>query len=427
MPNASRSSAPAFTQHLDRLFVWARLVTPSEEDAATLVRATYQHATAPDTTLPPADALPDWLFTQMMRLRDEVSDEASPVAPNGDAPSPLEGVRSELASNLLWDRLRAAFALQSARDQLLLVLSMDASVSRAAIARGFDYSDDELTTALVAARDRLWTEIRHGTTDAEMRLLRNHLPDDALPTALEHLLKDAWATPPPGLRPAAAALADQLAERDGDPQDAAESAPEAHRPAPPDRSSARLWGGIRRLGTAVLLIVTAGLAAYLLSATLRSSPEDASPSAASVIELTARQANDLQPMVTTHVASEAAAVVRNELGWQLAVPTVDAAELRGVSIVELASDARVPAFLFSDSTSGERITVYAFSYAFLDRNADRLALSTTVRQAIEDEARVDVHRIDEAGVLVWRHRNDIYVAVTRGDAEHVRSRIAPSS
>ena len=437
MPDdASSDPAAALLQHLDRLFVWARLVSPDEETAADLVRATYQRAAVPGTPPPDDDELPGWLFAQMMALRAEITDAPPPGSSEGETPSPLRAVRAELATDLLHDRLRTAFALQSARDQLLLVLSMDDAVATTAIARGFDYSDDELSAALVAARDRLWTEVQRGTTEAEMRLLRNHLPEDALKDALNRLLSDAWATPPPGLRPAAAALA-QRSERLGEAE-APAGAPAGAPPAqPPQRNrsaaersssrSGRFWTRLRRFGSAMLLIAVAGMAAYLLSVSMDSSSGESPSSAADLIELAAQNARTIQPMVTTQRPDEAARVVQNELGRRLTVPTVEAAQLQGVSIVELTEGARVPAFLFSDSASGERLTVYALSYALLDENTDRLALSRTVRQAIEDDRRVDVHQLDEAGVLVWRNRNDIYLAVTRADAEALRSRIAPSS
>ena len=106
------------------------------------------------------------------------------------------------------------------------------------------------------------------------------------------------------------------------------------------------------------------------------------------------------------------------------MPGIDGAVLSGVAIVEIAPAVEIPAFIFQDPASDGRITLYAYTYALLDRYETRLQLERDILQQIQNERHFDLHDLGENKVLVWRNRDEIYVAVTTGEAESLRDRIS---
>jgi hypothetical protein len=63
----------------------------------------------------------------------------------------------------------------------------------------------------------------------------------------------------------------------------------------------------------------------------------------------------------------------------------------------------------------------------LDLYSDRLSLEADIQNQIVAEQHYDLHDLGEKQVLVWRHRDDIYLAVTRGEAETLQGRITFAS
>lgn len=433
MPTDSAPSRPLL-QHLDSLYALARTLTANEEQAIELVKATYRRA----ASIPPSDD--ETLRIQLFRLLMEhhtaasssppsASTEPQAVSTGDDEPSPFADFRRHVAQQTLERRLPVAFAVLSAQERLLLTLHDLEDLSLNTTARLLDRDPTALEDDLTAARARLWDLLQTQTSEIEYRLMQEFLSRDDLRTALQYAVKNQL-DPPTTLRPAVAAIVEQSHEAAPFSDDASAQRfpdrPDASSPRRSAPTSARNIGSrLRHVGLAILIIAVAGLAGYLLSDTLTSSPQ--SPSPASLLTLSAQQAPSIQPMLETQQPTDVARFVRERLGWQLTVPTIEGAPLRGVSLVELIPGVQLPAFLYTDSTSGQPIITYALNYAVLDQHADRLHLAKEVRSALEEERNVDLHHQGNAGVLVWRERDDIYVTVTEGDPAPVKARIARSS
>jgi hypothetical protein len=88
---------------------------------------------------------------------------------------------------------------------------------------------------------------------------------------------------------------------------------------------------------------------------------------------------------------------------------------------------QVPAFVFTDQASNQRITTYAYTYAVIDQLDDQVQLAQDVRENLQSEQQITLHRTETGNVLVWRVRDDIYLAVTQANPGSVRSRILPAS
>ena len=83
----------------------------------------------------------------------------------------------------------------------------------------------------------------------------------------------------------------------------------------------------------------------------------------------------------------------------------------------------MPAIRYEDEESSLPITVFALSYRFLDDHPS-VQLSSDVRRQIQSETNFDLHSLRTADVLVWRHRSNIFLAVTDLDGQALRSRIS---
>ncbi len=132
----------------------------------------------------------------------------------------------------------------------------------------------------------------------------------------------------------------------------------------------------------------------------------------------------MRPSLKTESPEEAEAYVQDQLQWRLTLPSIDQAVLSGVGLREVAPAITVPVFLYQDTAQDDRrIALYVFSYALLDRHGDRIQLEPEIQRQITDDGRFDLHDLGKRNVLVWRNRDDIYVAVTPGNPEALRKRI----
>lgn len=430
MPDAPDHPS-VFLQHLDAVYAVARVLTADEDAARELVTTTFRQAADAPKRPPDPDALRTWLLRRLMKTHRTGSAD-SPEQPA------LSDVRHEMAENILQRLLPTAFASRPSNERVLLTLCAVHACSPAEAAEILDLDKSTVEERLRAARTHLWETVKASATPPERRLLQNQLSAEDASAALPSVLPDALKQAPPSLRPAAAAVLEQHAPR-ASAQTPSETPPEtgdtgrfgavsASRPS--DRSSSRLkQSGLRdyarRSGAALVIIVVAGLMAYLLADALQ--PSDSSSAPANLIELSVQQADRAQPAVSTRDPDEAQRYLRDQTGRTLAIPTISHAHLVGAGTVDLTDQISVPTVFFADSTTGERITTYVLDYALLDRAQDRLTLATDVRRTLEQERTVETRTIGARGVLLWRERADIYVAVTSGNADSLKSRMALSS
>ncbi len=169
-------------------------------------------------------------------------------------------------------------------------------------------------------------------------------------------------------------------------------------PAPPKRSR------VQRLIIALLLIGAAGLIGYMLSR-----PSE-TPEAPSVLSRSIEAAGTLRLVRSTDQPAEAQQFVRDEFGWRVGVPTFTTATLRGVALARAAPAVEVPVFLYTDA-EGRDVAVFAYSYALLDQVPDRLTLARSDYDDLDLGTPI-IRQSDNTEVLLWRDRDDIYVAVT---------------
>lgn len=229
--------------------------------------------------------------------------------------------------------------------------------------------------------------------------------DIAPPDAPEIVPPDAPETTPPS-------QSERLPPASAEPPAWTEDAPRAHpaTPSPPPATSAPVppaperRSPLQRAALALLVIAAAALIGYVLSR------PDGREAGSDVLTRSVEAAGKLRLVLETDTPAEARQFVREEFGWRVGVPVFEAAPLRGVAIAQTAPAVEVPVFLYAD-VEDHNVAVFAYSYALLDQVPDRLRLTAVDYDDLDDGAPF-VRRAGGRDVVLWRDRDDIYVAVT---------------
>ncbi|SHK49705.1 hypothetical protein [Rhodothermus profundi] len=386
--NALQATPRALLTHLDELYRLAQLLTPDAETAVRLVRTVYREALdAP----PPADQARTWLIARLLHH----AQASNTAETSGLAAS------QELAERILSRVLPAAIALLATRDRLWLYLCDVLELTPETAASLLQDSPEGYTRAHQALRGALsryltagqFALLEFGLSEAQ---IRSHLRQ-----ALGRLLQ-----PPPG------ALRTELLNLTGSPSLAS---------APPSRSV--VHHPATRTLVAVLIVLMAGLLGWLAWRSTRPAPSPSASRPSDLIRRSVELAASLtveQPL--THPA-EAERYLAQQ-GWRVVIPDIADARLIGLTQAPVLPELNVPVLLFEDRKSGHTLAIYLYTYALLDRYQNRLLLDPDVLRQIEEEQHFDLHVLGRQQVLVWRYRDDIYVAVTEGDAAALRERIA---
>lgn len=183
--------------------------------------------------------------------------------------------------------------------------------------------------------------------------------------------------------------------------------------------------GVRRgqlvsLFAGVAIVLVGLLVTYLL---LR--PGAGEGTALDLLTVVAAHADAATIDVTTSDLDEAEEYIIGEFGWPIRVPVLPEARLVGAGIDVLAEGVEVPVLRYARD-DGSAITVYVYDYAFLDAASGVLTLSQPVYARLAEEPPVDVRRVGEAYLILWRRRAAIYTAVTYDDpaplVEYLRRR-----
>ncbi len=384
MPTPSTSDRIR-VDHADALFVVAQLASPDGRTAAQHVAAVIE---ATDLSVA-ADA--DEERRMLVRaLLDRVAERSDLSA---DAPS--SAARTQL-SRLVSGRLPVVLSGMSAPDRVLVGMRFVQQLSQAQAAEQLGTIESRVAEREQHVLDNLRDALLSGAAPYELEALGAHLTGDALGAAIGRALKDDLQALPPSLRPTQPA-----------------SPPEAERPSkPPKRSNRMLLAGYLALALAITL-----LAVYAVTRERFQAVET------DAVALAARQAESVELIVETIEPERATQFARDHSGFSFSLPTLARYRLDGVTLHELAPGVSVPAFGFSDD-SGDDVVLFTFPYSLLDRAGGRLTLDRDTRIALEASDAIAIHDLRSANALVWRHRDDVFVAVTESDADALRERIS---
>lgn len=407
-------------QHVESLFALAQVVTPDAEHAAQLVDLTYQRA---------SDAAPDfkstehariWLFQLLMDVHNET--HRAPDLDRGDSgmglsprPSELTDFRRRLAEDFIDRAVPSAFAALRTQQRTILMLCDVEGVPCEEAGRVLGLDPLDACTRLEDARLALRQAVFRSATEAERDLLETGIAADWTQAALQRMANSQLIATPPTLRSSVAAIF----RTEPEPGSVATSQT-VRSSADPNLLN---WSSLlKKFGAMMLVVAVAGLLGYGFTSLMNRGEPDLN-----LISLSARQAESVVATFQTASPEQAERYIYDRLGSRITIPSISAATLQGVSIREVADNADVPVLLFQDIASDRSITIYVYSYAFLDRHEQRLVLERDVLRQIEAEGNYDLHDLGETKALIWRYRDDIFLAITSGDAEELRGRISPPS
>lgn len=402
---------------VEHLYALAQVLVPDAKQAARLVEQTCRVVFARPG---PPDRL--GMIRTMLSLH-----RASGIAPLGEpGETPPSEILSEAALQPLTTRavgrvLPFVWATLPPGRRLLLWLDAVEHFDTDTIALLTGQPASSVGKVLEEARSALTTGVLEGLSETERAVVQPVSPSVWIPLALQTLREQEWTVLPPTLSSFPRTSVTPTTEGTASEKPSAEA---ATAPSAPPRAR---W---RQVVVALCLILITGLLGYYVSVWLPGGQLPAlveAPQTSSIVLLTASQPDSLALTVATQDPEEGAAFVRERLAWRLAVPEIEDAPLKGVSIREISEEVEIPVLQFDDRRAGQVIQVYVFDYRLLDLYSDRLSLEPDIQNQIVAEQHYDLHDLGEKQVLVWRHRDDIYVAVTHGEAETLQGRITFAS
>jgi len=431
--DAPSSAREILLVHLEPLYTLARLLTPRPTTATELVVAAAASATPVPADVSTAAEGKGWALRLLLETyRADPAAEAlawsdTPrrrlVEPQPSDPlvdQPLQSHREDLARQTVADRLPAVFATLRTSERVLLFLADAAELSPDAIAQVTGESEAAATEQVQRARAAMLRGLRADLRPSEQALVRANLPKEALGESLQAHMQSLATPVPGGLRHSvvSATSAPRQAPQKARTEDAAAGKRTAAPSTVPTGGGAQ-W--LTRALVAIVLIAVVGTAGYITAQWIDRGPET------NLIMLSAEHAAERpKPNLATSRLDEAERYVRDELNLRPILPSIDQATLEGVALAEVASSVTVPAF-FYEQADGTPVMLYALSYRLLDRYSGRIQLDVDVLRQIEDDTHYDLHDLGHAQVLVWRHRDVIFIAVTDGDAATLRDRIVMPS
>lgn len=409
-------------RHMDALFALAQVLTLDAEKASRLVETTYLHAHGQKGH--ERLALEDrryllQLLLQIYRHQQDAPKQLFAVESENESnvsrsPS-QDSFKQRLLDHFLRQAVPVAFATMDHTDRIVLTLCDVERLSCADAALIVGGDSDAVCNQLETARETLRNIVAKNAPPAEALLLEQTDTREWIPTTLRRTVKSEFTALPPTLEPRIkSSIFKDQSNSDGLVGANYDRQRTNHQSSTGSKS--RMLQGLM----AVILILGAGMVGYFGSALLAREPES------NLVNLSVIKAPRVETMFSTTDLPEAEAFVRTQMNWRLSLPEITESNLSGVGISEIARGVRVPVFLYEDNLdqAEDLITVYAFTYALLDRFADRIELENDVLMAIAGENHFDLHDLSEKHkVLIWRDKDDIFMAVTSGDARALRQRI----
>jgi len=385
MENKDRNSGPELA-HLEQLFLVAQFISSDADQAARLVDSVYKgsitDASATDESL-------SELVSRLIAIGDSLDDRLEESRGLGDQ---SEQARHHESEQYLASSVRLQFLLLTPRERLDLWHCVE-----------IDLPHLPEHNALDAFKDRLISNL-----DADQgAVFGNLITREAVERALRQFWSSVFVPVPPTLRSVVESRLGHTRPKNlhkGRPATARQKRPRKNR--------------MNRVLLYTWVILAAGVIGYLL--TRLGTP---TPPSNDIIELSLSAANDVDITFRTGNAEQAELFIADRLGWRLSTPEITRASLLGISLIKILDSIELPVLVFSDNEDGTEIPVFAFSYSFLENHRDRFGLARSTLRQIQESAGFDVHELDESTAVVWRDRDDIFVAFVEGSGTEFQARI----
>ncbi len=387
----SEETNSAKLAHLEQLFLIAQFFSRDADQAALLVDRVYRLSNA-QTTLR-EESLSELVFRLVSMSGAGALDDAP-----GTGPAPnvnTERAKRNEAERFLVDRIRLAFLMLPSEQKLELW-------------RCVETLSDQTLQSVHDALDRIVDSMRAALSADEQHVFGPFISRTAVAEALRNYWDEAFIPVPPTLRSVV-----ESGERRLGP-DAARVSRSRSDPPPKRRQGSRFG---RMIMYAWVIIAASGIG-YLLTRAGQSPP-----ASTDVLELSLDVADEVDITFRTNSAEQAELFIRDRFGWRLSTPEISDASLIGISLAEILDDVEVPVLVFSNDEDESLISVFAFSYGFLENHRDQFGLPRGTLRHIQETAQFDVHELEDRTAVVWRDRDDIFAAFVRGSGSEFQARI----
>ena len=398
-------------KHLDALYGYAQVLTLDTNQAVKLVEKTIEavleHQKSRQNRFSRIE-----LFQLMSRIYRELPPPLPSKNRDGSLSQPRSDVEARFISHYLDKAMPAAFSGLSINERTILTLCIAENMSCADAAQILDQDSDRVCQALERATESLKSRLLGGATPVEKVYFRSPLDSKLLSGAIQRFHRESFGPLPPTVEPIIRSKLDPAETEESQQQKSIVSTSTSKR-------SSKF--GYRQVLIGVFLIIVSGLFGYLgtsfLSETINTD----------VLTLSGQMADDITITLSTNNISEAEEFITTHLSRQLEAPAITGGELQGVSLYEVVDDVQVPVLLYEDSSDPENdyIALFVYNYALLDQHEDRLELGNEVWEQINTEGAAQDYQINRSlKSIIWRKRDDIYIAYTNGNAESLKQRIS---
>jgi len=406
------SESSSFDEQLESIYLLA-CVLSGPDSADELVRRAYSKASDVRSEGHPENPL-GGLVRHLADLRN-VEPPASNESPSpaSDPTPPSDPLRNEMGNELLKRHLPTAFAACTADTRFVLTLDV-LGVSDDTLTHGLGLPDAGAETVRIDAQRRLQAALRDILTDGEEIVVRARAGDSCLTDALKNMLERRFPDVPAALRTEIHSLL-QNASQESRSVKQTEKEKDAR-----GRAVFRNLGASQHWWTtiALLLLATATVYGLLKIQSLSSAPKS------NVVTRSVAVADTLGTSNSVANPDSAQRHLRTVWNRRVTVPKIVNASFSGFERARINEETAVPVFGYADNQVDERIVIFAYTYALLDRLASDLSLSTDLRQSLRDDARVIEAPSECASAVLWRNRDDIFIAVaTHLSVEALRDRI----
>jgi len=133
---------------------------------------------------------------------------------------------------------------------------------------------------------------------------------------------------------------------------------------------------------------------------------------------------DNEPAFRSEDPAQIERYIFDRLSRTMQVPSLESGLLVGVSLATPASDLQLPVLHYQDGTSSDEIQVFMLDYRFLTDVEATFIVDSGILQQITSESGSDVRSSEDLTRAIWRHRDDIYVAISPPDMENLRNRFS---
>lgn len=377
--------------HLDQLFLIAQFITRDADHAARLVDSMYKSIDADSSA---SEVSLEGLVNRLLAIADSLDRRSEDNRSPGDH---SEQARRHESEQFLASSVRLQFLLLTPRDRLELWRCVEFDMPIAPDQNALDAFKDQLLSSL---------DTHQGF------VFGNLVTREAVASALKAYWNSAFIPVPPTLRSVV-----ESGDRLRKPEAARRNRRASARPTRKNPTRERP-NRVNRVILYTWVILAASAIGYLLMRV--GTP---TPPSSDILELSLSVADDVDITFHTGNAEQAERFIADRLGWRLSTPVITQASLLGISFTEILDSIELPVLVFTDNEDHSEFPVFVFSYKFLENHRDRFRLARGTLRQIQESAGFDIHELDSRTAVVWRDRDDIFVAFVEGSGTDFQARI----